>query len=205
MNQYPLLNFLKNAGLNILWQSGNSTLLGIPEAIKNTISDTYLQSKISNEALYYLQVKTFLETLNLTEDDVNAFMDKNLDNQRLGLEVFKILESTAFEKQAHMLAKNFKLYTTKDISKQDFDKYTYIIIKLDNHLISLINEFSIKYNASPTERILSIPLANMDLISFGFIKKLENGSWFSESQNHTPYDYKIQDEYFLFYNRLFKD
>ena len=53
--------------------------------------------------------------------------------------------------------------------------------------------------------IISLPIPNMDLISFGFIQKLPDGSWFSEAENKTPFDHKITDEYFYFYENVFKD
>lgn len=102
--------------------------MGIPEAIRNTISETYVQSRSSNEALYYLQVKTFLETINLDQDKVDQFIQKHPDHQRLGLEMFKILENTILEKQSMMLAKVFRRHILAEITKEQFDKFSYIIM-----------------------------------------------------------------------------
>lgn len=139
MNNYPLLQYISGISKNLLWQVGNSVTFGIPEALKNSTNEIYLQSKITNEGLYYLQVKTFLETLDLNEDEVEKFMTENPSHERLGFEIFKILETTVLEHQARMLARSFELLTQKQISTQDFDKYTYIITKLNKHLIYLIN------------------------------------------------------------------
>ena len=65
MNNHPLLQYLSITSKHLLWQFSNSGTFGIPEALKNSANEIYLQSKLSNEALYYLQVKTFLETLDL--------------------------------------------------------------------------------------------------------------------------------------------
>lgn len=189
MKKYPLINYVGSYTQEILYETSNSALLGIPEALKNTTQKIYAQSKLNNEALYYLQVKTFLETLDLDEDEVSQFMQENPHNQRLGLEIFKILESTLLEKQAIMLAKTFKIYTSGHLSKQNFDKYTYIITRLNNHLIHLIEilfmmgkDFEPEMHETGNSLITAIgcgfkasfPSPNMDLVSFGFLEEKPN-------------------------------
>ncbi|QNV46188.1 hypothetical protein IEE82_02590 [Acinetobacter baumannii] len=58
-------------------------------------------------------MKTFLETAELDKDDVNTFFQNNPDNQRLGAEIFKILEQTYIENQSQMMARAFSLYVQK--------------------------------------------------------------------------------------------
>lgn len=94
MNDFPLLKFISDVSKNILWQVSNSSLLGIPEGLTKTISDIHINSKLSNETLYFLQVKSFLDTLELDESDVEKFMKENPSHIRLGFEIFKILENT---------------------------------------------------------------------------------------------------------------
>lgn len=152
MNNYPLLQYLSTISKNLLWQFGNSGTLGIPEALKNSANEIYLRSKLSNDALYYIQIKTFLETLELDEQEVVKFMSEHPDHQRLGLEIFKVLENTVLEKQAIMLAKAFKAYQSKKCDKEEYDKYVYIICRLDNYLIKLIeNMFNNGYDYSEIE------------------------------------------------------
>lgn len=141
MKKYPLLNYVGSYAQEILYETSNSALLGIPEALKNITQKIYTQSKLNNGALYFLQVKIFLETLDLDEEEVSQFMQENPNHQRLGLEIFKILESTLLEKQAKMLAKAFQLLTKQVIDHKVFDQYTYIITKLNSYLITLIKEF----------------------------------------------------------------
>ncbi|OTG94519.1 hypothetical protein B9T24_12235 [Acinetobacter sp. ANC 4654] len=131
------------------------------------------------------------------------FKDKN--NTQLGFEILGVLDQTYLKQQAKMIGRVTLLFKDGKIPKQDFDKYTYIITKLNNHLITLISKLYAEYSINSPQSIISIPLPNMDLISFGFIHKLAEGSWFEEAQNATPYDYKIHDDYFYFYENIFKD
>jgi hypothetical protein len=63
------------------------------------------------------------------------------------------------------------------ISKQEFDKYTYIITKLNNHLTNIVEETyqlhqqrlsdSLQTHYPPNS--IDLQNANMDLLSFGFL------------------------------------
>ena len=130
---------------------------------------------------------------------------KDKDNLELGLEVLGILDQTYLEKQAKMMGRATIFFKSLSISKQKFDKYTYIITKLNNHLITIIENLQTEITTNSSMSIISLPIPNMDLISFGFIQKLPDGSWFSEAENKTPFDHKITDEYFYFYENVFKD
>lgn len=77
-----------------------------------------------------MQIKTFLETIDLDEGEVKDFFSKNQDNNRLGIELFKILESTYIEKQANLLAINFQNYLQGKSDKSQFNKYINLIKKL---------------------------------------------------------------------------
>ncbi|MCJ8511863.1 hypothetical protein [Acinetobacter lwoffii] len=202
-----LLTTTENLSDEILFKTANSFLedavKSIPFASLITGSiETYTRFRILKEQK---QLLAFIqETENLDNGFVEKFF-KQKSNAEIGLEILGILDQTYLERQARMVGRVTLLLKDKKISKQEFDKYTYIITKLNNHLITLIENLYLEYSINPHQRIVSIPLANMDLISFGFIKKLADGSWFSEAQNNTPYDYKIQEEYFFFYKYIFKD
>lgn len=88
----------------------DSISAGLGSGIKDSIQNIKEYSDLSNEALYYLQIKTFLETADLDDEEVNRFFEKNKNEYRLGVEVFKILESTYIERQAILLAINFRNY-----------------------------------------------------------------------------------------------
>lgn len=199
MNNHPLLQYISIASKQFLWEFGNSGTFGIPNALKNSANDVYMQSKLANEGLYYLQVKTFLETLELDNQAIEKFMAENPDHQRLGFEIFKILENTILEDQARMLAKSFKLFTQQQISKQNFDKYTYIITKLNNHLITLIKELY-KASEDTKQSKFHFPSPNMDLISFEFLVEVENNHKFTTKSN-----YQRTEFFYDFYKNIFKD
>ena len=214
MNDFPLLKFIGDASLNILWQSGNSTLMGIPEAIRNTISETYVKSRNSNEALYYLQVKTFLETINLDQNKVDQFIQKNPDHQRLGLEMFKILENTVLEKQSMMLAKVFRKYILTEITKEQFDKFSYIIMRLNNHLIKKIENIYQLYNSRKNdpnqskypEYSINIQNPNMELLSFDFLEPNEEPFWGGEQNEiYKKSKFMVTEDFLYFYNEIFQD
>ena len=63
MKKYPLLNYMGSYAQELLYETSNSALLGIPEALKNATHKIYTQSKLNNEALYYLQVRTFFRNI----------------------------------------------------------------------------------------------------------------------------------------------
>ncbi|MDD2946095.1 MAG: hypothetical protein PHG15_09980 [Acinetobacter sp.] len=204
MKKYPLLNYVGSYAQELLYETSNSALLGIPEALKNTTQKIYAQSKLNNEALYYLQVKTFLETLDLDEDEVSQFMQKNPNHQRLGLEIFKILESTILEKQAQLLAKSFKYLTKKEIDDKTFNQYTYIITKLNNHLINLLQElYFLKTNNENPEFEFDISNPNMELVSFQFLREVESPLVLDGKTKIARY--KRTDEFYHFYENIFKD
>ena len=127
----------KNAGIAV----ANTLSCGISGAIVDSIRDIQDQTRATNDTIYYLQVKTFLETTELNQEEVNNFFVNNADNQRLGAEVFKILEQTYIDKQSQMLAKAFQLYVKNIIKKPKFDQLVYIITNLNQHLINKLDAY----------------------------------------------------------------
>ncbi|CAM4133678.1 hypothetical protein [Acinetobacter pragensis] len=203
MNNHPLLQYISTTSKHLLWQFGNSGTFGIPEALRSSANEIYLQSKLANEGLYYLQVKTFLETLELDANDIEKFMKENPNHQRLGFEIFKILEHTILDKQAKMLAKAFQLFTQKQIFKQEFDKYTYIITRLNSHLIHLIDDLSaVKTNLDNPKYEFDIENPNMEFVSFGFLKEVSSPLYPGSTQIAR---FKRTDSFYCFYENIFKD
>ncbi|HCL60581.1 MAG TPA: hypothetical protein DHW80_12545, partial [Acinetobacter sp.] len=74
----------KNIGLAV----GDSLTFGMVGAVKDTALEIVESTTATNEALYYMQVRTFLETANLNEEEVTDFFKNNTDHQRLGVEIF---------------------------------------------------------------------------------------------------------------------
>lgn len=125
-----------NAGVAVI----DSITMGIGSSFKKSSDEIAAYTKLTNEALYYMQVKTFLETTNLNQEEVTDFFEKNTDNQRLGLEVFKILESTYLEKQAQLIAIAFKKYVKGNIPNSSLYKYLHLIEQLDRHTVDIIED-----------------------------------------------------------------
>ena len=201
------LTATENLADEIIFKTANTlledTIKSIPFASVITGSiESYTKFRILKEQKQLLAFIQEAENINIGFIE-KFFKDK--DNLELGLEVLGILDQTYLEKQAKMMGRATILFKSLSISKQKFDKYTYIITKLNNHLITIIEHLQTEITTNSSMSIISLPIPNMDLISFGFIQKLPDGSWFSEAQNKTPFDHKITDEYFYFYENIFKD
>ena len=201
------LTATENLADEIIFKTANTlledTIKSIPFASVITGSiESYTKFRILKEQKQLLAFIQEAENINIGFIE-KFFKDK--DNLELGLEVLGILDQTYLEKQAKMMGRDTIFFKSLSISKQKFDKYTYIITKLNSHLITIIENLQTEITTNSSMSIISLPIPNMDLISFGFIQKLPDGSWFSEAQNKTPFDHKITDEYFYFYENVFKD
>lgn len=114
--------------------NGGSLAVGnIASGVLNSYTDIKEYSKQAMDVLYYFQIKTFLETADLDQKEVDEFLNKNPNNMRLGLEVFKILEFTVQEKQAIFIAKAFRLHVKGKINEYKLHEYFHLIKQLDSH------------------------------------------------------------------------
>ncbi len=202
-----VLTSAENLADEILFKTANTFL-------EDAVKSIPFASLISSSIQAYTQFRTIKEQKQLLAfiqeaENINQgfiekfFQDKN--NTELGLEILGILDQTYLERQARMIGRVAILFKNLDISKQEFDKYTYIITKLSSYLISLIEDLHARLDINSSEKIISIPLPNMDLISFEFIQKLPDGSWCEEAQNSSLYDYEVSDDFVYFYEKIFKD
>ncbi|KHN66732.1 hypothetical protein DH17_17800 [Acinetobacter oleivorans] len=173
---------LKNTGLVI----ADFITLGSASKIKESIEEISEYTKKCNDALYTLQVQTFLNTIEVDSEAFEKFIEENPDNLRLGLETIKILEKTFIEKQAEMLARAFRIYIKNSTleNKSLFYKLTYIITKLDHHLINEIENMK-DLPINPITRVTPsddlgrkrlvkegyLENPNIELFNFGFIEK----------------------------------
>lgn len=130
----------KNYGLAVT----DAFSFGLGSATKNSVEEVQQYVKECNDALYFMQIKTFLETIELNENEISDFFSKNPDTNRLGVELFKILESFYLEKQASLLAINFQSYVKQEIDLKKFNKYVNLITKFDAHIFDMI-EFDLQY------------------------------------------------------------
>lgn len=154
-------------------------------------------------------------------EDINqGFIEKffkNKHNAEIGFEILGILDQTYLDPQARMIGRAAILLDSKRISKQDFNKYTYIITKLNSHLIHLIQSLYTTgkdFNSGMKETghniissigcslQVSFPNPNMDLISFGFLEEYSDENkkmWNALSQ------YRRTQFFYDFYEKIFKD
>lgn len=135
------LELLKTVAKNVGLTVADNFSAGIGSAIKDSVAEIQEYTKQTNDALYYMQVKTFLETAELDQNEINKFFEDNPDNQRLGAEIFKILEQTYLEKQSQMMARAFSLYVKNKIDRQKLDQLVYIINNLNQHLINKLDKY----------------------------------------------------------------
>jgi len=170
-----------------------SVVLGLTKAISN-----YKTAKDQRQLLAFIQEaqdtdRGFIEKF---------FKDKN--NTELGFEILGILDQTYLEKQVKMIARSTKLFKDQIISKQQFDQYTYIVTKLNNHLINLLQElYSLKTNKEYPEFEFDISNPNMELVSFQFLIEVESPLVLDGKTKIARY--KRTDEFYHFYENVFKN
>lgn len=171
---------LKNTGLVI----ADSLTLGGASKVKESLEEISEYTKNCNDALYTLQIQTFLNTVDIDPTEFENFIKENPDNLRLGLETIKILEKTFIEQQAEMLARAFKLYVNNptEENKRLFNKFVFIINKLDRFLmdeIEIIKNFPVDpevqtfqvgngYRVSMDNFVVN---ATPELATLGFLKR----------------------------------
>ena len=128
------------------------------------------------------------------------FKDKN--NTQLGFEILGVLDQTYLEQQAKMIGRVTLLFKGGKISKQDFDKYTYIITRLNSHLIYLIEEiYTIETNRDDPEFEYDIKNPNMELVNFGFLIEVPSQLYPGSTQIS---QFKKTSDFYYFYENIFK-
>lgn len=149
MSQIDVLKIIaKNVGTAVT----DTLSFNMGSAIKNSAEEIKEYSKLTNDALYYLQVQKFLETADLDSEEIEDFLKESPDNQRLGLELFKVLEKTHLEKQAELMAISFQKYLKKIISSEQYNVYNHIITQLDRHtLLQMDNDLRIYFDQENSE------------------------------------------------------
>lgn len=200
------LTIAENLGDEILFKAANTFL---EDAIKSIpfaslisgLIQTYTKFRTLKEQK---QLLAFIQETEINSPDFinNFFKDKN--NTELGLEIISILDQTYLEKQARMIGRVAILFKNLDILKQEFDKYTYIITRLNNHLILLIDElYTIETNRDDPEFEFDISNANMEFVSFQFLIEVPSPLNFDGQIKISRF--KRTDSFYYFYENIFKD
>ena len=202
----------------ILFKTANTFL---EDALKSIPFASLISSSIGNYKNFKIlkEQKQLLAFIQEAESRNQGFIDnffKDKNNTELGLEILGILDQTYLEHQARMIGRVTLMLKTSKIKKVDFDKFTYIITKLNNHLINEINSlYSIGKDFKKTSGYLSeyrcessieaisrLSNPNLDLVSFGFIKEIVGDDklfWSSETL------YERTDAFYDLYEYIFKD
>ncbi|MCL6248406.1 hypothetical protein M5F00_11105 [Acinetobacter sp. ANC 4945] len=187
MSRYDLLKITaKHVGLGI----ADTFSAGMGSAVKNSIAEIKEYAQKNNEALYYLQVKTFLETEEFDQEEIDKFFNENPENLRLGVEIFKILEQTFLEKQAEYLARGFKKYVQKKIKSQKLYEYIHVIEQLNRHVLDQIQK---DLNAVSKYSMHGLPRAGETLSTMAFTSNntsknqvLQTIGFIDEEPDQTP-------------------
>ncbi len=101
-----------------------------------------------------------------------------------------------------MIGRASVLFKNLSISKQIFDKYTYIITRLNSHLIYLIEEiYTIETNRDDPEFEYDIKNPNMELVNFGFLIEVPSQLYPGSTQIS---QFKKTSDFYYFYENIFK-
>ena len=168
------LTTTENLADEIIFKTANTLL-------EDTIKSIPFASLITGSIESYTKFRTLKEQKQLLAfieeaENINVgFIEKffkDKDNLELSIEILGILDQTYLEKQAKMIGRASVLFKNLSISKQIFDKYTYIITRLNSHLIYLIEEiYTIETNRDDPEFEYDIKNPNMELVNFGFLMR----------------------------------
>lgn len=189
----------------ILFKTANTFL---DDAIKSIPFASLITSSIQSYARFRTfkeqkQLLAFIQEANNTDHEFieKFFSDKS--NIELGFEILGILDQTYLERQARMIFRATKLFKDSQVTKQEFDKYTYIITKLNSHLITLLKElYLMKTNSNVPKYEFDIENPNMEFISFEFLKEVPSPLY----PGSIPVaKFKRTDNFYYFYKNIFKD
>ncbi|MCU4483910.1 hypothetical protein [Acinetobacter ursingii] len=163
MHKYFLLESLvKNVGTAV----ADGLSFGIASGLKNSWNEIAEHTRTTNDVIYYMQVKTFLETVDLDQEQVTEFFENNPDHQRLGIEIFKILENTFLEQQAKFIAQAFKKFVRHKISSEILYEYIHVTEKLNRHVLNLIEKDLKNFNLYYVQHDLEMDLNELGVMNF---------------------------------------
>ena len=209
------LTTTENLADEIIFKTANTLL-------EDTIKSIPFASLITGSIESYTKFRTLKEQKQLLAfieeaENINVgFIEKffkDKDNLKLGIEILGILDQTYLEKQAKMISRATLLKYNGKISKQEFDKYTYIITKLNNHLTNIVEETYQLHQQRLSDPLqthyppnsIDLQNANMDLLSFGFLIFNQPPHWGDEYKKYLKSQYTVQEKFLYFYHNIFKN
>lgn len=199
-----ILNTSENLADEIIFKSATTFL----EDLTKSIPVASIILNLTNAYSNYQTSKNQRQLLSFIEESQTAdrnfiekfFKDKN--NSELGYEILGILDQTYLEHQAKMVGRATLLFKDEIISKQEFDRYTYIITKLNNHLLHLINDlYNIETNNTTPNFEFDIENPNMEFVNFGFLEEVPSPLYPGSTQIAR---FKRTLIFYYFYDNIFQ-
>ena len=200
-SEIELYKIIGEAGIDVLMGVFNVMTFGVAMNITDFVHKVIQHGKGIRDAHYALQVKAFLETpTEVTQEEFKKFIEDNPDHQRLGLEVFKILEQTVIEEQAKMLSKAFSLWIKgKYAFKYEFDADVYLIKNLDAYLFSMFKEIAKDWK-NKNNYFKGNHFKHLEILDL--IKEIDNPMW---SESDIKPSYQVSTIGIQFYERIVKE
>ncbi|HGI7032715.1 TPA: hypothetical protein ACJTOE_004580, partial [Klebsiella aerogenes] len=88
------------------------------------------------------QLQHFYQTPSrLWNINMQDFKEKHVDYEEIVLDLLKTLDLTIHKNQSEMLARLFECYVLNEIETAKFHHLKYIIVKLDQHLINVLESY----------------------------------------------------------------
>lgn len=204
------LNTIENTVDEIIFKSTTTILEDIARSVPITsvilgFTKAYTNYKTAKEQK---QLLAFIQEADNSEQGFIEDFFQNRTNTELGFEVLGILDQTYLEKQARMIFRTLKLLKDSKITKLEFDKYTYIITKLDQYLISKIIALKNIFDRNLMfQRPSTAPAQPLEFVSFGFIERQIEPALGDEDilNNFKENEYLITDFFIVFYDNIFND
>ena len=199
------LEATENITDEMLFKTANTFLedaiKSIPFASLITSSiDTYTKFKTLKEQK---QLLAFIQEAETSDEGFTDKFFKDKNNTELGLEILGILDQTYLEHQARMIGRVTILFKNGDITKSQFDECTYIVSRLNNHLISLIEDlYFVETNKEDPEFEYDIQNPNMELVNFSFLIEVPSQLYPGGTQIA---QFRKTDTFNYFYTNIFKD
>ena len=199
------LNTIENLADKIIFKTATTFLEDLTKSIPVASIILNLTNAYSNyqTSKNQKQLLSFITQLQSTDPEFveNFFQDKS--NTELGYEVLGILDQTYLEKQARMISRTTLLFKESIISKKEFDRYTYIITRLNSHVLHLINDlYKIETNNDTPNFEFDIENPNMEFVNFSFLKEVPSPLYPGSTQIarfiRTP-------DFYYFFENIFKD
>ncbi|RZG44592.1 hypothetical protein [Acinetobacter wuhouensis] len=201
----PILNTVENLADEIIFKSATTFLEDSTKSIPVASIILNLTTAYSNyqTSKNQKQLLSFISQLQSADPEFieKFFQDKS--NTELGYEILGILDQTYLEKQAKMIGRTILLFKDDIISKLEFDRYTYIITRLNNHIFHLINElYNIEMNRDTPNFEFDIENPNMEFVNFGFLEEVPSPLYPGSTQITK---FKRTPNFYYFYEKIFID